>query len=190
MDKKQRDIRFVLHAVVWSALIMAALHAVNFMFVPLDPVEAAIREQVRELKPIRASELRPLLKQPDKPTMLVIYASWCGICHQVMPQLSQLHGEGAFSGVDPVFLSIDRNFRDLGKYLVESGHTSMIASPYVFKYSSVNMLNQVLTPLGSSFRGHIPYIAFFDPSGKAVAEFSGMVNKEQLREVLAALNAK
>jgi thiol-disulfide isomerase/thioredoxin len=186
MEKKyDRDLKFVVKAFVAAFVIMLGLHVLNFFIQTPDPKADAVKETMHAIKPIRASEVRGrLVAASGKPVMLVVYASWCGTCRKVMPELQALADQGALAGFEPLFLSLDYQFEKLAKYIEEGEFGPMIGTPYLIKQSAFNTLQGALWPTGGHYSGAIPYIAFLDRQGMAVAEIQGGAKREDLFKAL------
>ena len=65
------------------------------------------------------------------------------------------------------------------KYMVRTQYYQFFP-PLMLREVLYNNLPQALAATGSSFSGAIPYTAFFDKSGKMVAEREGMLDKQTL----------
>ncbi len=146
----------------------------------------------QELKSLRAVELVDLVKEKrlggeqKKPVMLFIYASWCPHCRDAM---ETLHGMNSafFKDIQPVYLSVDRDFIKLSRYLLENKYTNF--EPYVLKAAGLATPMEILTSrLGTNWRGGIPYFAFIDAEGRIRNEAFGNVPEETLATYLRDLN--
>ncbi len=186
MQKKyDKDLRFVFKAFVCAFVIMLVLHVVNFFIAVPDPKATEIKTVMHAVQPIRGSDVRGRLVDPSgKPVIVVVYASWCGICHRVLPELAKLSREGKLDGFQPIFLSVDHQFDSLAKYLVESGLRDVIHPPYVVKQSAFNTLEGALASAGVQYNRALPYMLFLDREGKAVAEITGATNRATLLKAL------
>lgn len=175
-----KDLWFVMKSLVLALFIMFILKLAAPHIVPPDPKDAEIASFARDLKPLMAREVVDRLRRSDgKPTMLFVYASWCGACRSFMPDVVEVMEEGGLDHVETMFLSIDRKTGNLSRYLVRSGNYTRF-TPYVVEPLSSVYLEDVLGVTGSSYNGTIPYIGFFDASGAVVAQSIGGVGTDRL----------
>jgi thiol-disulfide isomerase/thioredoxin len=140
------------------------------------PQTQEFNKSIEFLTPLQIGEA---LQAKQKPTMLVVYASWCGYCKRMLPGVVELIRAGQLDFLAPVFVSLDTDARALSSYLVPRDFHK-IMTPYVLKDHDIDGFEAFMKPSGSKFDGGIPYIAFFDPHGKLVEEFAGVVNKGEL----------
>lgn len=172
----ERDIRFVIYAFVAGLLFLAALHVVNRVNPIPNPRAAEAEAFAATLTLLTGAEVADRLKA--KPSMLVIYASWCAACRQQMPDIVGALTEGGL-GVDPVFVSVDTNPLQLSYYLVRSDFHPTV-TPYVLKSGESAALKAALARIGSHYDGSIPYVAFWARGGKIAEEISGFATKQAL----------
>jgi thiol-disulfide isomerase/thioredoxin len=157
------------------------------------PDEAEVFGLAQELQSLRAQEVVELVKEKrlssgeeKKPVMLFVYASWCPHCRTSMKDLASLDKAGAFKNIAPVYLSVDRDFIKLSRYLLDKEYTYF--TPYVLKAAGLASPMQVLSSnLGTSWRGSIPYFAFIDTNGRLADEAFGVIPEEQLAARLREL---
>lgn len=174
-----RDFQFLFNAIVYGLLALAILQAYGPYFFP-DPKAEDIKAFNRKIIPIHPAEIPPLLQRTDgKPTMLVIYASWCTWCRKTMPEIVALVRKHRLDYLSPLFISVDERSDQLASYLVHQDYAGGF-TPYRVQSALADGLPHALQRMGSQFEGGIPYIAFFDAQGKPVAEFLGMVDKDTL----------
>jgi len=169
---------------LFNALILLVLAvAIYLSFKPYIETSEFRLDEVREMdskiSPVSAENVVEMLRGNDRPVMLVVYASWCPICRQLMPEVTGLMQEGRLERVIPVFLSVDAQPRELGKYLVYQDYHRLFA-PYIIEQTLLNRLPAALQATGSHFNGGIPYVGFFDSEGKMLSEYSGLMTKETL----------
>lgn len=181
-DKAQlrKQWAFIFNSFGISTLILAVL----LTFAPYMDTDnpnladiRALEKTVQRIEPKKVGDL--LVSEDGKPVMMVFYASWCSYCAQLLPRIFELMDEKKLEGVKPVFLSIDYQPRVYSKYLYKSQYYKRF-NPIMLQEVFYNDLPDVLARHGSTYTGAIPYVGFFDPKGKMVAEIFGLVDKQTL----------
>ncbi len=170
---KRDDLRFVFSAVVIALILMAIMHA----FAPYlqeKQMQSEGQEAVR-LVPLTADELQAMLSDGN-PRMLVVYASWCGVCRTFLPDIVRLQREGRLDFLTPVFLSIDDVEPRLRIYLSKNGLAGSF-TPYVLQGRRA-AFSHALKETGARFQSRIPYVAFFR-DGKMETDLEGAVSREE-----------
>jgi len=184
MKTKKSSLQFIFNAVIIALVLMAIMHAfAPYMGLTQDKLRHAqhVREQIRLIAP---DEVEKRLKSPDgKPTVLVVYASWCKYCRQVMPQIVAV-AERERQNVHFLFLSRDREGLAFATYLVRNGFDLHVA-PYVVDGPDAQALQDMLESRGVPYQGGIPFIAVFTPDGRFLQAFSSNIRQNSL---LAALD--
>lgn len=186
---KPSDIEFLMRAVVFSLMVMALLHA----FTPYisDSKAAVSRAEVEDLarqtRLMTPEEVITYLQQSTRPTMVVVYASWCRYCKELMPHIQELWSEGKIPGDQMLLISLDEHLDKLSTYLLENRFKEMLGVPIVINSPDKSDLAKALKPLGSSFTGGIPYIGFFGANAKVLEEIHGAVGKSELEAALVHL---
>lgn len=188
-NKPKRDnVKFLFHTVVWALLIMAFLHTIKPLITPPDPREPEVRALMQEMITVSPAEVKARLESSTKPTLLFIYASWCGYCRQIMPELMEMEKAGKFAHLNLFFLSIDSERRKPAIYLVHSNYAKRF-TPYIIKeWQGGSVLGNALQALGSSYDGAIPYIALFNKN-KIIAELAGQPAPGVLQNLLHTVPA-
>lgn len=182
------DIEFLMRALVISLLIMALLHSFKpYLGDSVAADRAAVEDLARQSRFMTPGEVTGYLKQSARPTMLVVYASWCQYCKMVMPSLRDLWSEGTLPGDQMLVVSLDTQLNPLAEYLLANRLDPMIGVPVILKANETSALRKALRPLGSSFTGGIPYIGFFDKGGQLLDEVHGAVDKNELERALVKL---
>jgi thiol-disulfide isomerase/thioredoxin len=177
---KNRDVNFLLNAVILTLIIMAVLHTIAPMVSPPDTKGPQVDAFTKELVPVRPMEMEKKLHNAEgKPSMLIVYASWCGYCRKLVPEVVSLIKDKKIDGKQVFLLSVDKEPADLSNYIVRNEYSGVF-TPYIIQEGTSHELAGVLSVTGGSYKGGIPYIGFFNSDGKLVAETTGMVDKERL----------
>lgn len=185
MKISQSDVSYVFMAAVAALVLMALMHIINPIINPRQETaeKKIISEISHSVKPIRASEILQLLRNDEgKNTMVIIYASWCGFCRELLPDVIDMVKEDELAHVNLELLSLDTNFGLMGRYLAENDYYQYF-TPYVVKQSAINPLNKALFRTGSRYNGAIPYIGVFDDTGRVITEAYGAVGQRRLLDM-------
>ena len=159
---------------------------------PLKNVsEQETLEFTKQIKIISASQIVKNIETTDaKPTLMVMYASWCGYCKKLLPNIAKLKNEGKISGVNLLLLSIDK---DIIKYISEKTDTvtyflqrnyDKVFTPYIMDDDEEGKLKSIIVSKGGSYSTSIPYSVIFDSKGILIEEIHGAVSKKRLLEKL------
>jgi len=185
---KKTDIDFIMRSFVYALLILALLNAFQPYMADskAEMTNAQVESLTRQTKSITAEEVTTYLETSGRPTMVVIYASWCGYCKKVMPGIYSLWKDRKINGDQMLLISRDSSAFSLSKYILSSGFGSMMGSPVILKTSKTS-LSLALRPFGSSFDGGIPYIGFFAPGGQMSSEIMGYAPTNEIEEALVYL---
>lgn len=184
-----RDINFLLNAAILALIIMAVIHAIAPIVAPPPDTSKEVQAYMADITPIRPRDIEKKLHVADgRGSMLVVYATWCSYCRKLLPGAVSLLKDEEMKGVQPLFLALDDDAADVAGYTVNQGYAGMY-TPYIIQQGTSNELIGALSVTDSNFKGHIPYVGFFGPDGKLVAETYGMVDKERLRAGLKKLKA-
>lgn len=181
---KPSDVDFLMRTAVFALMVLALLHA----FQPyLSDSEAANPRQIattaRGMKSITATDIAKQIAESRKPTMLVVYASWCSYCKQLMPSIHEIWKENKLGAFQLLFISVDEQNYQLASYIMGNDFTTMIGTPpLVYSKDDALKIADVLSPLGATYKGGIPYIGFFAPGGKIIGELQGLVDKDEIED--------
>lgn len=179
MKTKKSGVQFIFNAFLIALVLMAIMHAfAPYMGLSQDKLRQAkhVREQIRLMEP---SEAVARLKSADgKPTVLVVYASWCKYCRQVMPEIVAV-AESERQNAHFLFLSRDREGLEFATYLVRHGFDLHIA-PYVLDGPDAQDFQDMLQARGIPYQGAIPFIAVFTPEGQFSEAFSSNIRQNSL----------
>ncbi|MGE3714795.1 MAG: TlpA family protein disulfide reductase [Alphaproteobacteria bacterium] len=178
--KKRPDIWFVWNAVALALLALAVLHTIEPYIQPDDPNKPKAMDYAAGIRLVEASEVPQLLKS-DKPTLLVVYASWCDTCRKKMPHIVQLVRDGRLDHVNTVFLSLDKSAMQLAQYLLRTDIYRDIGTPYLHDQNLFDSgLVATMKTTGSQFKGAIPFTELFSPEGRALAFIPHYVGNDAL----------
>ena len=177
---KDRDINFLLNAIILALIFMAVMHAISPLVGPPDTKGPAVAAFTKDLVPVRPADLEKKLHNKEgKPSILMVYASWCSYCRKLLPEMVSLINEKKIDGKQVFFLAVDKEPGDLSNYIVRNDYAGVF-TPYITKEGTSHELAGVISMTGGHYNGGIPYLGFFNSDGKLVAESFGMVDKERL----------
>jgi len=109
-----------------------------------------------------------------------LYASWCGPCVKEFPDVNRLGRLYGPRGLSVLAISVDTEPRRLEQFL---GNGQLSFDPIRVDASNVE-LTIAVDKIGGSYRGVIPYTAFFDQSGKLVKEWTGAHSYQMYESVI------
>jgi thiol-disulfide isomerase/thioredoxin len=179
-EKKQKDLWFIINAFAVALVVLAVMHTIQPYLLPPDPLKPQIMDYAATMKMVDAEEVQAMLKSKNgKPTMLVVYASWCGYCRMKMPDIISLMREGKLSHVNMVFLSRDNSPMKLSEFLVHSGFYKDMHA-YIAQSTYANPIENTLGALGSEYKGTIPFIEMYGAGGKAVRQIPHNSSKDAI----------
>ena len=139
------------------------------------------------VKPLGLSELKGKLKGASKPSIVFLYASWCGYCvqqHQIMQDF--LNGESG--DVNLYAISVDRDEEKLKAFLSNKPQP-LYFTPYHLPPIDYKGYQLFFSRYGGSFSGGIPYMGIFNTKGEMVLELPGLSSQATLEEAVAAAAA-
>ena len=179
-----KDSQYLFNTVIISLMILAILCTIEPYLNTGDSIIKQVRRVEKEMIDVRPEKLQALLQsQSGKPSMMIFYASWCGYCKKVMPVVVQMLRDHQLDNVEPVFVSLDTQPRKLSQYIVNKGYSG-VYKPYRLD-QDFGTLSEFVVSTGSSYRGAIPYMAFFRPDGELIVDAAGVVTKQ---DILAIAN--
>lgn len=184
------QLHYVVNAIGLSFMLMAVIATLAPLFQKPPPTRQEIEEVAVKIESITPRAVEPLLRSAEgKPTLLIIYASWCPFCRLAMPGLVDRQRAGEFDSYHVLYLSLDYELMAMAKYLARYGFHNNF-TPYLVKRTDDESLIGVLQAAGATYDGKIPYEAVFDRNGKMVAELDGVVDKKRLLDLASSLNSK
>jgi thiol-disulfide isomerase/thioredoxin len=184
MQEKGKKRQFVTKKDLILGTIIAIFVSIPFIFSPDRAgryvADSEIEEFAGQIIPLSIRKIEEDIKDTGgKPTLMVMYASWCGYCKFLLPVISSLKKEGKLEGIRLYFISIDKDKRELAAYLLKHDYNK-IFTPQILNRTGEQTLTDLLISKGSNFNGPIPYSIIFNGQGKIVAEYLGLVNKRAL----------
>lgn len=172
MDQRERDVRFLFNTVALALILMAIMHA----FAPYLE-EAQLRAEDKpplfNTVPVTAQQMPSLMRNASaKPTMLVMYASWCVVCRKLLPDLIAMKQDRRLDFLNTVFVSVDDVPPRLRKYLTRNNYDGNF-TPYIMSNGDHRDISTTMASSGIRYQGKIPYVAFLDRNGRMVSDFVG-----------------
>lgn len=191
---KKRPFITVKEAIIASAVLLFT--AIAFEKVDVEPeiplknvLEAEVTSFNQQVKNILIAEIASKVESPDgKATMLVVYASWCGYCKVLIPEILEMKSAGKMDTINLLFVSIDKKKEKLSRYILERGYDTVF-EPYILPEESLEGFDSMLMGKGIRYRGVVPYSVIFDGKGRVITEISGMLRKGQLEAIIEKVSA-
>lgn len=144
-----------------------------------------VQQFANVIEPITAPQILEKVKASQgTPVVMMVYASWCGYCRQVMPRMMKLMRERKEDSLfNVLFVSVDKDMMDLGNYLVKEQY-DMVFTPYIAQTTNFRKFKDVLQRAGLKYDGRIPFIAIIDGSGSVRYQGTGNVSLQKLKDGL------
>lgn len=148
---------FVALLTMWAG----AAHAENGCQQP-DPDQALRSIQVNDI---------PTLVSAHKGcvVLLELYASWCGTCTQIAPEVSAMVSRLQPKGLVPVGASVDSS---KGALLAWRQTYAREYAPVIVEDWTLQHLREAFTAMDVSFQDALPLFVLFDKEGNAVMHLS------------------
>lgn len=114
-----------------------------------------------------------------KPILLYIYTTWCNACYKNYPTINEIAREFQNTDLKIIAIAIDRNMNDqkLKDYLNSFGDNYFAPNFLLSKVGFIEFLNKN----NIKYDGRIPFVALISASGEVVVKYSGVKNKNYLR---------
>lgn len=156
--------------VIRTGLIAALTAAIFALFLSTLPARAA--EVPPNLSPLEL--LRIINDSKGRVVVVNFFASWCTPCAVEIPGLINLRHEFNDDDVVILGLSVDQDSQDIAEFV---GDTPFNYPVYV-----------VGEDVASIFKvDSIPRLVIYDQSGRMVVDHEGVVNEDDLRQILDAM---
>jgi|CXWL01.1.fsa_nt_gi thioredoxin-related protein len=137
-------------------------------------------EFIQQIKSISAGEIDSKIKSTDdKPTIMVIHASWCGYCKKLLRNIATLKKEGSIDNTEILIVSVDEDKMKLSKYLLQYNYDKVF-TPYIMDSTEETKLKSMIINKGGAYSKSIPYSVIFDKNGKMAEEVRGVMSGESI----------
>ncbi len=146
--------------VVAGVLMLAAIAKEFDAQLSIDPAEVQAAQAA--IKPVTVDALGALLAQDTAPRQFVfIYASWCSVCHQVLPYaLQALSGK---TDVSVYMVAMEKDQEKLAKFLAELKLNGAF-TPYLVNPVQIEEVAKLIKHYGGNYTGAIPYLLLLKKS--------------------------
>lgn len=169
-----------------ATLMLAVWHGFDYFSTPQRKPHVGVMDaQASEngLYPYNDAANGVELGKHPTPTLLFVYASWCGYCQHQHPIIDAFMKEQG-KNVHLVAVSIDENPDDLNAFLATKPKP-LAFKPYIAAGNGMFAMRRLLAAKGGDFQGGIPYLAFFAPNGQMTMQMAGLSDLPTLNEGLA-----
>ena len=115
----------------------------------------------------------------DKPILLYIYTTWCGVCSKNFEVFNEISREFQNTDLKVMALAIDRNLESqkLTNYLNNFGDVYFQPNYLLFKDGFM----EFLLKKNIKYSGHIPFTVLISHNGEVITKYTGVKNKNYLR---------
>ena len=134
---------------------------------------------------IPADELPALARQQKGCVVLIeLYASWCGPCATIDPQVSALVAAHRPSGLVTLGLSVDTS---RGAWLQWRKNHGRVYAPRMLTDWTLAGLTASFAELGVTFESAVPFLVLLDAEGRAVMSLSEPDDLSALEQAIGGL---
>ncbi len=169
LDGRRRGRRWLGYAVI---IFIALAGAARFLMLrafdsgPLQPALTTISRLPVTLPDGHPALLGDTIK-PGVPTVITLWASWCGPCRREAPKIAELRRRFSSDTLNLIYLNVRdaaASREDLASYMAKYG---MAPDGYAV------LADERIAALTNASDIYIPRTLIFDRSGKAVAKITG-----------------
>ena len=191
MEQEKKKRPFITAKEAFVAIVVIYLTAIAFnkpvpfidMLVPPAPERKVSEQEIinfsPQIKDISAQQIADNINSNGKPTLMVLYTSWCGYCKILMPNISTLKKEGKIEGINLLLISVDKERNKASKYKLEHNYDKVF-TPYIMASEDEEDLKNIIKNKNGNYTRAIPYALFFDSHGNLLEETIGIINKKML----------
>ena len=116
----------------------------------------------------------------DKPILLYIYTTWCGICHRNLNIINAVAQEMQNTNLKVLALVIDKQISSLELQKYHNTHSqSLYFQPSILENREGFL--DLLSKYNIDFAGSVPYVAILGANGKKAFSYSGIKDIAYLR---------
>lgn len=182
--------RFFWNTVIIICCFMALMVFAGDKMLKLAGLEYGVEaiEYSKQLVTMDGVALNTLLKAGEKPrpTILLLYASWCPYCKQQFQILKALQMRYPPEMLQIAYISVENSPYALSDFLMKTYPDKPFTQYYVTNEARESFLT-ALHEHGASFNGGVPYLIFFDRNGRKAQEIQGMAQISQILEIVKPL---
>jgi peroxiredoxin len=115
----------------------------------------------------------------DKPVLLYIYTTWCGVCTRNFEVFNEISREFQNTDLKVMALAIDRNLeaQKITDYFNKFGDVYFQPRYLIFKDGFIEFLHKK----NIKYSGHIPFTVLIGKNGEVISKYTGVKNKNYLR---------
>ena len=135
------------------------------------------------LAPLSAKELTAKLAKASGPTIVNLWATWCGPCKEEMPELIQAHKEHPGTTLMLITGDTDTDLKEAAAHLA-----GLHVDFPVYRLSEAP--DAFMAPFIKDWPAVVPTTILFDGAGKKAQVWIGRVKKKDLEKKLDELGAK
>lgn len=175
----------VLLAMSLSVLVMITYQVFS---TPVQSVSSTPIGEANATSPVYSevtlATLKEIVAKSGKPTLIMVYASWCPYCQKQWPIFQSL--KASYKDKAQIMeLSIDQDTSKLAAFLSDGVHTSKHSLHLATE--DHDALGTWLSESGGNYSGGIPYLVLFDKKGTFARDFLGMREEKVLSAALDSL---
>jgi len=147
---------------------------------PVEPPPSAVETLPYFILPDLDDQPRSIMEWSGRSLVINFWATWCAPCRREMPLLQSLQDERADGSLQVIGVALD-NRADVSRFVTETGVT------YPILYGEHDA-STVAESFGDAYIG-LPFSVFVAPGGEILALWTGEVQADDLRRLVAEMDA-